>query len=74
MTKVYIIESEKGWGQRVDTIKEFSTREEAEMYCREYNSRHNPVGSTPDWYMYAHMEGQEQYSMLRLQPQTPIYN
>lgn len=65
MTKVFIIESEVGWGQKVDSTLEFSTKEEAEAYCREYNNKHNPImDKTPDWYMYAKMDGQE-YGMLR---------
>jgi hypothetical protein len=64
-TKVYIIESERGWGQKVDEVMEFPTREEAEKYCREYNSKNNPpMAETPEWYMYAKLEGQE-FGMLR---------
>lgn len=65
MVKVFIIESEAGWGQRVDSQLEFPTKEEAEAYCREYNLKHNPpLDHAPDWYMYAYMEGQG-YGMLR---------
>jgi hypothetical protein len=67
MTKVYIIESEAGWGQKVEETLEFPTREEAEKYCREYNNKHNPPrDATPGWYMYARLEGQDPFSgMLR---------
>lgn len=71
-TKVQIIESERGWGQRVDETKEFESYESAETYCREYNRKHNPpVASTvsaPDWYMYAHIvdaKPEHQFGMLR---------
>jgi len=65
MTKVYMIESERGWGQRIDEVKEFPTKEEAEQFCRDYNNKHNPpMDVTPEWYMYAQMEGQEP-GMLR---------
>jgi len=65
MIKVYIIESEAGWGQKVDEVKEFDTREEAEQFCRDYNNKHNPPSNnTPDWYMYAKLEGQG-FGMLR---------
>jgi len=64
MHKVFIIESESGWGQKVDEVKEFPTREEAEKFCRDYNNKHNPPGPTPEWYMYAHLDGQG-YGMLR---------
>lgn len=66
-TKVFIIESEAGWGQRVDETLTFPTRAEAETYCREYNRKHNPpMDNTPSWYMYARLEGQDPFSgMLR---------
>jgi len=65
--KVLIIESERGWGQKIDEVKEFATREEAEKFCREYNDKHNPpMNRAPDWYMYARMEDHERgESMLR---------
>lgn len=53
--KVLIIESERGWGQKVDEVKEFDTREEAEKFCKEYNSKNNEP-TVPDWYMYARIE------------------
>ena len=63
MVKVYMIESERGWGQRVDEVKEFGTREEAETFCRTYNSKHNPpvadTAPAPDWYMFARGEWQD---------------
>lgn len=65
--RVLIIESERGWGQKIDEVKEFATREEAEKFCCEYNDKHNPpMDSAPDWYMYARMEDHERgASMLR---------
>ena len=66
MTKVYIIESERGWGQKIDEVKEFATSEEAEKYCREYNRKYNPPkAETPDWYMYARMENDDNFGMMR---------
>jgi hypothetical protein len=50
--KVYIIESEDVWSQKVDEVKEFLSLKEAEAFCREYNSENN-LPTTPDWYMYA---------------------
>jgi hypothetical protein len=52
MIKVYIIESERGWGSKVDSIKEFETKELAQAYIDEYNSE-NDKDYVPDWYMYA---------------------
>ena len=66
LTKVFIIESEVGWGRKVDEEKEFATREEAIQFCKDYNDEYNPPGKiSPDWYMYARLEDQEQYSMIR---------
>ena len=50
--KVNIIESERGWGQKIDSVKHFDTREEAEAFCVEYNKENNKY-IVPDWYMYA---------------------
>lgn len=55
--KVLIIESERGWGQRVDETKEFDNPEEAETFVREYNREYNRPGATPDWYIFATLEG-----------------
>jgi hypothetical protein len=66
MVKVEIIESEKGWGQRVDEVMEFPSLKEAEDYCREYNNKYNPpMVETPDWYMYARVQGSNELTMLR---------
>ena len=49
---VAIIESESGWGQRVDEIKKFDDIDEAEKFVTEFNSENNkPI--VPSWYMYA---------------------
>ena len=52
-TKVIIIESERGWGAKVDEEIEFDTLEEARKYAKDYNDKWNPPGPVPDWYMYA---------------------
>lgn len=54
-TKVYIYESERGWGQKVDEIKEFDTRELAQKFADEFNSK-NGLNHVPDWYMFAMVE------------------
>lgn len=52
--KVEIIESEAGWGTKIDEIREFPTMEEALAFIKEYNKVNNlPV--TPSWYMYARL-------------------
>ena len=61
-TKVYIIESEAGWGQKVDEVLEFDSYEKAEKYVRDYNRKHNPPkNETPSWYMYARLEGDRSF-------------
>jgi hypothetical protein len=55
-TKVYMIESERGWGQKVDEVKVFPTREEAVKFAEEYNKKYNPPGPVPDWYIRAEVE------------------
>lgn len=52
MWKVTIIESERGWGQRVDEVVEFKTYEEAKKYQTQFNSV-NDKEFVPDWYMVA---------------------
>lgn len=69
MAKVYIIESERGWGQRIDETKEFASMAEARRYAASYNAKHNPPlkagESVPEWYMYAKVEGDDGYGLLR---------
>lgn len=54
--RVDIIESERGWGSKVDEVKYFYTEKDAREYCTTYNLRNNePI--VPDWYMYADYVG-----------------
>jgi len=53
--KVLIIESERGWGQKVDEVKEFDTEAEADTFIADYNKENNK-DKVPDWYMYATKE------------------
>lgn len=50
--KVDIIESEAGWGQRLDETKEFESEESAEKFRTAFNASNNK-DVVPDWYMYA---------------------
>lgn len=54
--RVLIIESERGWGQRVDEIKEFKTLIAARKFVKEYNEEYNNKSNVPDWYMIAKLE------------------
>ena len=52
VVQVAVVESERGWGQKIDEIKDFNSREEAEEFVKEFNS-HNTSETVPDWYMFA---------------------
>lgn len=54
--RVDIIESERGWGTKVDETKYFDNEPEAIEFCEKYNSK-NPPGPAPDWYMQANYMG-----------------
>ena len=57
--KVAIVESERGWGQKIDEIKKFDTKEEAEAFIKEYNKPNEDdyakTKRVPDWYMQAEL-------------------
>lgn len=59
--RVDIIESERGWGQKIDETIYFDNEDEAKDYVRKYNDKYNPPlkagESVPDWYMMAHYRG-----------------
>ena len=50
--KVEIIESERGWGQKVEEVKFFDNQKDATTFVNEFNS-HNICFIVTDWYMYA---------------------
>lgn len=50
--KVAIIESERGWGSKVDEVKEFDTYKEAIGFINAFNKDNNK-DVIPDWYMVA---------------------
>ncbi len=52
MWKVTIIESERGWGQKVDGVKKFESYEEAKQFQIEFN-KENTALVAPDWYIVA---------------------
>jgi len=52
--KVAIIESERGWGMKIDEIKTFPTKEKALAFIKKYNS-YNTEPTAPDWYMRAEL-------------------
>lgn len=50
--KVELVESEAGWGQRIDETKEFDSMKLAKAYVDDFNNDNNEA-TTPEWYMYA---------------------
>jgi hypothetical protein len=54
--RVAIIESERGWGSKVDEVKLFTDEQTAKDFCYHYN-KDLPAGVAPDWYMIARYEG-----------------
>jgi hypothetical protein len=62
--KVYIVESEAGWGRRIDEAVEFITREEAVQYAEEYNRSFNSGPIRSEWSMIAKVEREDGYSVL----------
>ena len=57
MWKVAIIESERGWGSKVDEVKSFDTYEAAIEFQKKFNAPNDEdyakTGKVPDWYMQA---------------------
>ena len=51
--KVAIIESEAGWGQRIDEIKIFKNKGLAVSWANRYNKKYNNKKEVPSWYMFA---------------------
>jgi hypothetical protein len=51
--RVDMIESERGWGSKVDESFYFDTFEEADKFHVDYNNKHNTAWPPPDWYIVA---------------------
>ena len=52
---VPVIESEKGWGQKIEDHMVCLTNDDAKQFTKEFNAK-NTLEHTPDWYMYAENE------------------
>lgn len=50
--RVTVIESERGWGQKVDEVREFDSYEEAAKY-RDSVNKQNTAPTAPDIYWQA---------------------
>lgn len=54
--RVDIIESERGWGSKIDETIYFDNEADRE-YARAYNAKYNTSTVVPDWYMRAEYVG-----------------
>lgn len=50
VVKVPVVESEAGWGRKIDDYMVCLTVEDAKKFEKEFNSK-NTADSTPEWYM-----------------------
>lgn len=50
--EVALVESERGWGSKIDEYKYFETEKQANEFVKEFNSK-NDKDYVPDWFMYA---------------------
>ena len=55
--RVAVIESERGWGRKVDDFMVCLTVDDAKAFTNEFNSK-NTSQTAPDWYMQAEGEPQ----------------
>ena len=55
--RVDMIESERGWGQKLDETLYFDNETEARQYAVDYNLKHNNKDYVPDWYIRAEYVG-----------------
>lgn len=68
--KIAVVESERGWGRKVDDWMVCLSVEDANLYKKEFNAE-NVEERTPDWYMQVEGEPQpidltsRQYELLK---------
>ena len=74
--RVDIIESEAGWGSKVDDVEYFTSIEKAKDYIEKYNAKYNPPqAQVPGWYMYASLGSivqltEEQAAKIKVDPEV----
>lgn len=56
--QVNMVESEAGWGSRIDEKKYFDEDQQAKDFVREYNQQYNNQSTVPDWYLKAEYVGE----------------
>ena len=54
--RVDIIESELGWGSKIDQPLYFDDEAEARKFCEDFNAG-NTLKTVPNWYMIADYRG-----------------
>jgi len=59
--KIPVIESESGWGRKIDDYMVCLTTEDANAFKKEFNSK-NTSDTVPDWYMT--VEGEPELANL----------
>ena len=64
MIKVFIIEAERGLGQKIANILMFDSEDTARSFCREYNRKNFPTELKPDWYEFAKLENEHKLTRL----------
>ena len=57
---VQIIESERGWGTKVEDTRYFDTEKDAHAFCKDFN-KDNPTDYVPDYYIIARYEGVKKF-------------
>ena len=55
---VEMIESEAGWGSRLDERLYFAEEEVAKQFVERYNKKWNNSSTVPDWYIFARFAGE----------------
>ena len=56
--RVDIIESERGWGHKIEETVLFDTEQHALDYVKKFNALNPVLTHTPDWYMLARYVGE----------------
>ena len=51
--RVDMLESEAGWGSRIDEVFYYKNQEDALEFVNRYNAEYNNQKTTPSWYIMA---------------------
>jgi len=61
-----IVQTERGWGSRVEGYMAFDNEAQAKGYCAAQNRLHNTATEAPDWYMVWSYSGSYECSLAFL--------